>query len=94
MPGKRAAARIDYIGFAAMAIWLASLQIILDRGQDDDWFNAAWICWGSGISFVSMVFFIFWETRVQYPLVDLRVFRNRSFAIGTSLMVIGGRHDL
>jgi DHA2 family multidrug resistance protein len=81
---------IDYVGFAAMAIWLASLQIILDRGQDDDWFNAAWICWGSCLSFVSMVFFVFWETRVQHPLVDLRVFRSRSFAIGTSLMVIAG----
>jgi MFS transporter, DHA2 family, multidrug resistance protein len=81
---------IDYIGFGAMAIGLASLQIILDRGQQDDWFNAAWICWGSAISFVSMVFFICWEMRVPHPLVDLRVFRNRSFAVGTSLMVIGG----
>ncbi len=82
--------RIDYIGFAAMAISLAALQIILDRGQDDDWFNAAWICWGSALCVVSMVFFIFWETRVPHPLVDLRVFRNRGFAIGTSLMVIAG----
>jgi DHA2 family multidrug resistance protein len=81
---------IDYIGFAAMAIALASLQIILDRGQDDDWFNATWICWGSALCVVSMAFFIFWEMRVPHPLVDLRVFRNRSFAVGTSLMVIGG----
>jgi DHA2 family multidrug resistance protein len=81
---------IDYIGFSAMAIWLASLQIILDRGQQDDWFNAAWICWASGISLVSMVFFIVWEMRVPHPLVDLRVFKNRSFAIGTFLMVIAG----
>ena len=81
---------IDYIGFAAMAIWLASLQIILDRGQQDDWFNAAWICWGSVVCVLSMVFFIYWEIRTPYPLVDLRVFRNRSFAIGTSLMVIAG----
>jgi DHA2 family multidrug resistance protein len=81
---------IDYVGFAAMAVSLGLLQIILDRGQDDDWFNAAWICWGSGIFLVSMAFFIFWETRSPYPLVDLRVFRNRSFAIGTSLMVIAG----
>jgi MFS transporter, DHA2 family, multidrug resistance protein len=37
---------IDYIGFAAMALSLALLQIVLDRGQDADWFNAAWICRG------------------------------------------------
>lgn len=81
---------IDYIGFGAMAISLALLQIVLDRGQQDDWFNAAWICWGSAISFISMVFFIVWELRVPHPLVDLRAFRNRNFAVGTSLMVIGG----
>ena len=81
---------IDSVGFMAMAVWLALLQIVLDRGQDEDWFNSAWICWGSGISVVSMVFFIFWEMRVPHPLVDLRVFRNRNFAVGTSLMVIGG----
>jgi DHA2 family multidrug resistance protein len=82
--------KIDYVGFAAMAIWLASLQIILDKGQQDDWFNATWICWASGISLVSMVFFIVWELRVPYPLVDLRVFRNRTFAVGTFLMLIAG----
>jgi DHA2 family multidrug resistance protein len=81
---------IDYIGFGAMAMSLALLQIVLDRGQDDDWFNAAWICWASGISFVSIVFFIFWELRVPHPLVDLRVFRNRTFAVGTLLMFIAG----
>lgn len=87
---QKTGGKIDYIGFAAMAIWLATLQIILDRGQQDDWFNAAWICWASSISLVSMVFFILWEMRVPHPLVDLRVFRNRSFAIGTFLMVIAG----
>lgn len=87
---ERTGGTIDYVGFVAMAIWLASLQIVLDRGQQDDWFNAAWICWGSGISVVSMVFFIFWEMRVPHPLVDLRVFRSRSFAVGTALMVIAG----
>ena len=44
---EKTGGKIDYIGFRAMAIWLASLQIILDRGQQDDWFNAGWICWGS-----------------------------------------------
>jgi len=87
---ERLGGKIDYIGFGAMAIWLASLQIILDRGQQDDWFNATWICWASAISCVSMLLFIFWELRVPKPIVDLRVFRNRSFAIGTFLMLIAG----
>jgi len=82
--------KIDYIGFGAMAIGLATLQIILDRGQQDDWFEAAWICWGTAATIISLAFFVFWEMQVPHPLVDLRVFRNRSFAIGTFLMTIAG----
>jgi MFS transporter, DHA2 family, multidrug resistance protein len=66
------------------------LQIFLDRGQQEDWFNSAWICWGAAISGVSLAFFVFWEMRTPHPLVDLRVFNNRSFAIGTFLMLIAG----
>jgi MFS transporter, DHA2 family, multidrug resistance protein len=82
--------KIDYIGFGAMAIGLALLQIILDRGQQDDWFNAMWIGWGTVVMVASLAFFVLWELRVPHPLVDLRVFRNRSFAIGTFLMTIAG----
>jgi DHA2 family multidrug resistance protein len=81
---------IDYIGFAAMAIALGLFQVVLDRGQTDDWFNAAWICWGFAVSAVSMLFFVYWEFRMHKPLVELRVFRDRNFTIGTCLLVIGG----
>ena len=82
--------KIDYIGFGALAIWLGTLQIILDRGQEDDWFNATWVCWASLVSLVSLVFLIVWELRVEHPLVDIRVFRNRNFAMGTLLMTVVG----
>ena len=84
------AGRIDYIGFSMMAIWLATLQIILDKGQQDDWFSATWICWFAVISAVSMVSFIIWELRQEHPLVDLRVLKNRNFAIGTALITLVG----
>ncbi len=86
----RSAGQIDYIGFGAMALWLATLQVILDRGQQDDWFNARWICWGSLISVASMAFFIIWELRVQHPMVELRVLRNRNFAMGMLLITVVG----
>jgi len=73
-----------------MAIWLATLQVILDRGQQDDWINAAWIRWASGISLASMVVFIVWELRISHPLVNLRVLSNRNFATGTLLITIVG----
>ena len=82
--------QIDYIGFGVMAIWLATLQIILDRGQQDDWLNAVWIRWASGISLFSMVAFIVRELRTPHPLVNLRVMANRNFAIGTLLITIVG----
>ena len=83
-------ARIDYFGFSLMAIWLATLQIILDKGQQDDWFAAEWIRWAAGISFVSMVCFIIWEVRQKQPIVNLRVLKNRNFALGTALMTLVG----
>jgi DHA2 family multidrug resistance protein len=87
---ERSRGRIDYIGFGAMALWLATLQVVLDRGQQDDWFNATWLCWASLISLVSMLWFIVWELRVEHPLVNLRVFVNRNFAVGTLLITIVG----
>jgi len=87
---KNLGGKIDYIGFGALTIWLGTLQIILDRGQEDDWFNATWVCWASCISAVALVFLIYWELRVRRPLVDIRVFRNRNFAMGTLLMTVVG----
>jgi DHA2 family multidrug resistance protein len=87
---QRLGGRVDYIGFGALTLWLGTLQIILDRGQQDDWFNAPWIRWASCISAVSLVFLIAWELRVQRPLVDIRVFANRNFAMGTLLMTVVG----
>jgi DHA2 family multidrug resistance protein len=79
-------ATIDYIGFALLAVWLATLQIVLDKGQEADWFGAQWVCWftfASGLSFFS---FLWWEFQTDHPLVDLRVFKNRNFSIGLLLM--------
>jgi DHA2 family multidrug resistance protein len=81
---------IDYVGFGALALWLGTLQIVLDRGQEEDWFNATWVCWASLVSLVSLVFLVVWELRVEHPLVDIRVFRNRNFAVGTLLMTVVG----
>jgi len=87
---ERSGGKVDYIGFAFLAIWLATLQIVLDKGQQDDWFEATWICWFAGISAVCMVAFIIWELRQEHPLVDLRVFKNRNFAMGTIMMTCVG----
>jgi DHA2 family multidrug resistance protein len=77
---------IDYVGFGFMAIWLAALQIVLDKGQQEDWFASSWIRNFTIVSVVAMVAFVVWELRSKSPIVNLRVFLNRNFAIGTALI--------
>ena len=79
-------AAIDFVGFGLLAVWLATMQVILDKGQEADWFNAHWICWFIAISVFSLIGFIAWEFYSEHPLVDLRVFKNRNFAVGVILM--------
>ena len=79
-------ADIDFVGFGLLAVWLATLQIILDKGQEADWFNAHWICWFTAASVFSLIGFIAWEFYSEHPLVDLRVFKNRNFTVGVILM--------
>ena len=81
-------ATIDFIGFGLLAIWLATLQIILDKGQEADWFGSPWVCWFAVVSTVAMIAFIAREFIVKYPLVDLRILKNRNFAVGVMLITI------
>jgi DHA2 family multidrug resistance protein len=81
---------IDWIGFGLMAVALGALQIILDKGQQDDWFAAAWIRWFTFASATSMLTFILWELKRKEPIVKLRVFRDRNFAVGTMLFTLVG----
>jgi len=83
---RDAAATIDYIGFALLAVWLATLQIVLDKGQEADWLGAEWVRWFMLVSVVSFLVFIWREFHTDHPLVDLRVFKNRNFTVGLILM--------
>ncbi|MEJ0090435.1 MAG: DHA2 family efflux MFS transporter permease subunit [Limisphaerales bacterium] len=79
-------ADIDFIGLGLLAVWLATMQIVLDKGQEADWFGADWIRWFTLISIAAFAGFIAWEFHVEHPLVDLRVFKNRNFTVGLILM--------
>jgi len=82
--------RADYLGFGLMALWLGSLQLILDKGQEADWFSAQWICWMAAISGLSLVCFIVRERTVREPIVHLGVLGNRNFSLGTLLTALYG----
>ncbi|PSH03138.1 MAG: EmrB/QacA family drug resistance transporter [Acidobacteria bacterium] len=82
--------RFDGIGFGLLAIWLGALQIVLDKGQEDDWFGAVWIRWAVAILVVSLVGFLACELLRKKPMVNLRVFLDRNFAIGCLLIGLFG----
>jgi len=87
---NRRPGRIDYIGFGLMAVGFATLQLVLDKGQEDDWFSSPFIVRSLMIAIVALVAFVIWELRTKDPIVNLRVLANRNFATGTALIATVG----
>jgi DHA2 family multidrug resistance protein len=86
----KAGFRVDYIGIGLISLGLGSMQIILDKGQREDWFSSNFI----RVFLVLMVFGIIagiiWELREKEPVIDLRMLKNRNFAIATMAMFFLG----
>ncbi len=74
---------IDSIGFGLMAVWLGAMQLVLDKGQEADWFEAGWICWLTALSAAAFLGFVAREFLTRDPIVQLRILYNRNFGIGT-----------
>lgn len=81
---------VDYWGFILLIIWLFVLQVILDNGQKSDWFGSSWVRWSATITALTFVGFIVRELVVKEPIVDLRVFKDKNFTIGTILNFVIG----
>ena len=82
--------RVDYVGFGLLAVGLGSLQIVLDRGQQDDWFGSSFILLMAIAAGLGLLLFTVWELLREDPIVDLRLFGNRSFAVANVLMLMLG----
>ncbi|MDR3764915.1 MAG: DHA2 family efflux MFS transporter permease subunit [Acidobacteriota bacterium] len=81
---------LDVLGFSALAIWLGCQETFLDKGQENDWFSSRFICWMAALALSGFVVFIIRELRADKPMVDLRIFRERNFAVGTVLIFFVG----
>src|SRR5260370_19782151 len=77
---RSSAANIDYIGFGLLGIWLASLQIMLDKGQELDWFSSKMIFSFAELSTLGFIAFLVRVLVTTLPIVDLRILKNRNFA--------------
>lgn len=85
---KQKNVKIDGRGFFYLTVWLVTLQTVLDKGNNADWFNATWICWTFGVSVVAGVLFFHSQFTNKDSLIDLRVFKDRNFSAGTVIQVV------
>ncbi|HEV2854346.1 MAG TPA: DHA2 family efflux MFS transporter permease subunit [Thermoanaerobaculia bacterium] len=81
---------IDWTGIGLLILGIGSLQIVLERGESEDWFSARYITILTGVALVSLAAFIWHELTTANPVVDLHVFRDRSLAVGTVFTFILG----
>jgi DHA2 family multidrug resistance protein len=81
---------IDYIGLGLIVLGLGCLQIVLDKGQEEDWLGSKYIVWLGAISALSIVAFIFWEWRRKNPILELKLFREPTFATAVLMMFVMG----
>jgi DHA2 family multidrug resistance protein len=82
--------RIDYVGIGLISLGLGSMQIILDKGQREDWLSSNFIVCFFVLMLVGIVAGIWWELRQKEPVVDLRMLKDRNFAVATVAMFFLG----
>ncbi|MGZ4860673.1 MAG: DHA2 family efflux MFS transporter permease subunit, partial [Candidatus Angelobacter sp.] len=87
---KRGEGGVDYWGIGYLALGIGALQIMLDKGQEEDWFASHFILILGILCVVGFVFFLVRELVTGHPVVDLRIFKNRTYATGVFLMTVLG----
>jgi DHA2 family multidrug resistance protein len=87
---RRGSLRMDYWGLGMLVTGIAALQVMLDKGQEDDWFGSHFIVTLAVIAVVCLTTFVIWELRSKHPLVHFRLLKFRTFAVGTSLSAVLG----
>src|SRR5580692_4195269 len=87
---KGHASKFDGLGFGLLTVWTGCLQVILDKGQEVDWFGAIWIRWTFTFFVLAFLWFIYQSWWGKDPLVDLKVLKDRNFLIGSALIFLFG----
>jgi len=76
---------IDFLGVGLLIVGIGALQIVLDKGEREDWFSSAFIVRLSVVALVALVALVYWELKTRKPFVDLRLFKDRNFASGVTV---------
>ncbi len=83
---KAAGVKLDYIGIALLTLGIGALQVLLDKGQEDDWFGSRFITTLVVVSAVSLVALVIWEWFQKAPIIDVRMFKSFNFASSSLMM--------
>jgi DHA2 family multidrug resistance protein len=87
---RGAGVKLDYIGIALLALGVGALQVLLDKGQEDDWFGSSFITTLVVVSAVSLIGLVIWELYQKAPIVDVRLFKNFNFASSNLMIFVLG----
>src|SRR5262249_1387209 len=87
---KGAGVKLDYVGIALLTVGVGSLQILLDKGQEDDWFGSHFITTLVIISAVCLISLVVWEWFEKAPIIDVRMFKNFNFASASLMLFMLG----
>ncbi len=79
---------LDVMGFTALSLWLGCQEVFLDKGQEEDWFSSKFICVMAVLAVTGFTVFVSRELKAEKPMVELRIFRVRNFAVGTVLIFL------
>jgi DHA2 family multidrug resistance protein len=79
---------VDFIGLGLLILWVGAMQIMLDKGEELDWFNSPFIVSLLVTAVIGFIAFLIWELTEEHPIVDLRVFRHRGFAMACFAMTL------
>jgi DHA2 family multidrug resistance protein len=82
-------APIDGVGLGLLIVWVGSLQVMLDKGKDLDWFSSTTIIALALTAVIGFAFFVIWELTDKHPVVDLSLFARRNFTGGTVALAVG-----
>jgi MFS transporter, DHA2 family, multidrug resistance protein len=83
---KAAGVKLDYIGIALLALGIGALQVLLDKGQEDDWFGSRFITTLIVVATVCLISLVIWEWFQKAPIIDVRMFKNFNFATSNLMM--------
>ncbi len=87
---KKRVGPIDTVGLGLIAVGLGALEYVLDKGQEEDWFNSHRIVIFAAVAAVCLITFVIWEWRQEHPVVEVRLFRDRNFAVSNAMMLVLG----